>query len=94
MFVCRGEGFGRLQFKWQRQNGNIPPSAVIDVNNGTLTIPVLSSSDRGNYRCIVCDDWNGTVYSEYVQLNVSEGKFQLHSSLVKHIFTGGSLGMV
>lgn len=74
MFVCRGVGFGRLHFNWQRQTGNIPPSAVIHTNNGTLIIPVLSSSDIGNYRCIVSDDWNGTVYSEYIQLNVSESK--------------------
>ena len=74
VFVCKGEGVGRLHFKWQRQSGNISPSAVVDVNTGILTIPDLSSSDKGNYRCIISDEWNGTVYSEYVQLNVAEGK--------------------
>ena len=74
MFVCRGEGYGRLQFKWQRQIGNISSSAVADVNNGTLIIPKVLLGDRGSYRCIVCDDWNGTVYSEYVQLDVSRSE--------------------
>lgn len=74
MFVCRGEGYGRLRFKWERQSGNIPSSALIDVNNGTLIIPMLSINDKGNYRCIVCDEWNGTVSSEYVQLNVTNSK--------------------
>ena len=74
MFVCKGEGFGRLHFKWQRQRGNISSSAVVDINNGMLTIPDLLSSDKGNYRCIICDEWNSTVYSEYIQLNVSESK--------------------
>lgn len=74
MFVCRGEGYGRLRFKWERQDGNISSSATIDTNNGTLVIPSLLISDKGNYRCIVCDEWNGTVYSEFVQLNVSESK--------------------
>ena len=74
LFVCRAESFGRLHFKWQKQNGNISPSAVIDENSGTLIITKLLSSDKGNYRCIVRDDWNGTVYSDYIQLNVSERK--------------------
>lgn len=74
LFVCRAEGFGSLNFKWQRQRGNIPLSAVVDMNNGTLIIPELSLNDSGNYRCIVSDDWNGTVYSKYLQLNISDSK--------------------
>ena len=73
VFVCKGEGFGRLHFKWQRQSGNMSSSAVVDMDTGILIISQLSSSDKGNYRCIINDERNSTVYSEYLQLNVSEG---------------------
>lgn len=80
VFVCKGEGFGRLHFKWQRESGNISSSAVADMDTGILTIPELSSSDKGNYRCVISDEWNSTVYSEYIQLNVSEGGSTMHLS--------------
>ena len=74
VFICRGEGYGRLYFSWERQSGNISTSALVDVNDGTLIIPELLLSNKGHYRCIVRDEWNGTVYSEFLQLNVSESK--------------------
>ena len=73
VLVCNGEGYGKLYFEWERQNGNISLSALVDINSGTLVIPDLSSVDTGNYRCIVHDEFNGTVYSEYVRLNLSVG---------------------
>ena len=85
VFVCKGEGFGRLHFKWQRQSENISTSAVMDMDTGILTMPELSSSDEGNYRCVISDEQNATVYSEYIRLNVSEGGSITHLSGA-HIF--------
>jgi len=71
--MCRGQGYGSLQYKWQRQVGNV--SIMMESTNiGTLVIPDLSPANGGNYRCIVDDNWNGTSYSNYLQLNVEESE--------------------
>jgi len=67
--TCRGQGYGSLQYKWQQQVGNV--SIMMESTNiGTLVIPDLSPTNGGYYRCIVDDNWNGTSYSNYLQLNV------------------------
>jgi len=61
---------GEASYKWERQSGSIPSSAI-GVNSNTLTIINLQPKDAGNYRCVAICTFNGDSYSEYASLTIT-----------------------
>ena len=59
---------GALSYSWERQNENIPSSAIGD-NTSTLTLVNLQLKDAGKYRCLATND-SGTTMSDYATITI------------------------
>lgn len=57
-----------LSFKWERQNGIIPPDAK-GSNSGKLIIENLSPTHSGKYRCVATNRY-GSTFSKYATITI------------------------
>ena len=63
------EADGASSYKWERQHGSIPSSAI-GVNTSNLTIVNLQLKDAGYYRCVAING-SGSTESEYAKLTLT-----------------------
>ena len=68
-FVCMA--YYASSYYWQRENGNIPSSAV-GINSNSLTLYNVLPPDSGCYQCVAENGYDKT-YSNYAKFAV-EGK--------------------
>jgi len=59
-FTCRAFSFGSINYKWERDNKEIPSKAITDICSTTLTISNSTQFDEGLYCCLATNDC-GTV---------------------------------
>ena len=77
-FVCMA--YYALSYYWQRENGNIPPSAV-GINSNSLTLHNILPPDSGYYQCVAVND-HFESHSNYAKFTV-EGKSKHTNHLAK-----------
>ena len=58
-----------FKYQWKRNDTSFPDK-VSNINESMLIIPNVSESDAGQYYCIVTNEWDRSVDSEYVTLTV------------------------
>ena len=75
-FVCMA--YYASSYYWQRENDNIPPSAVGN-NSNSLTLHNVLPSDSGCYQCVAVNE-HGKTHSNYAKFTV-EGKVKVYKSL-------------
>ena len=68
-FVCMA--YYASSYYWQRENDNIPPSAV-GINSSSLTLHNILPPDSGCYQCVAVNK-HGKTHSNYAKFTV-EGK--------------------
>ena len=61
---------GIFTYQWMKRGRNSLPDEVLEVNGTVLTIPNVLESDNGFYYCIVTNEWNRSVESNNVTLDV------------------------
>ena len=57
-------------YQWRKQGSDNFPDKVSNVNEEVLIIPDVLISDKGQYYCIVTNEWSRSVQSNDVTLNV------------------------
>jgi len=60
----------RLTYRWHRDRQNLPNGRSFGINSATLLIKSVAKADEGNYYCIVTNEWNNSVTSNYGALEV------------------------
>jgi len=68
------EANGATSYRWERQRGRIPSSAI-GLNTNTLTFINPKPENAGNYRCVAINA-SGISYSKYAALTVN-GKMHI-----------------
>ena len=90
-FVCMA--YHASSYYWQRENDNIPSSAV-GINSNSLTLHNILPPDSGCYQCVAENEY-GETYSNYAKFTV-EGKLKhinlLHRQMVSLFKSSSSCG--
>ena len=61
----------RLTYTWMKGDGNPLSNRGYVIVNGTLTVPIVSRSDNGSFRCLVSNP-AGNVTSQSADLTLSK----------------------
>ena len=67
-FICNVTGYN-VSYQWIIESGSFP-SKVTDINNNTLVIPDVRSTDNNTYTCVASNE-GGNVTSKAVKLIVT-----------------------
>ena len=59
-----------FKYQWRKRDSNGFSDKVSGINESMLTIPDVAESDEGQYYCIVTNEWDRSVESDYVNLTV------------------------
>ena len=59
-----------FMYQWRKRDSNGLSNTVPGANGAVLIIPSVSVSDRGQYYCIVTNEWGRSVESDNVSLAV------------------------
>ena len=59
-----------FRYQWMKRGSNNLPDKVLGVNEAVLTIPNVTESDEGLYYCVVTNEWDRNVESNYVIFTV------------------------
>ena len=65
---CNGDGYQVTSYTWTIGSGSFP-NKVTGINNSTLVIPNVRSSDANNYTCVVSNEGGNS--NKTVQLTVT-----------------------
>ena len=57
-------------YQWMKRGSNSLPDEELEVNGTVLTIPNVLESDNGFYYCIVTNEWNRSIESNNVTLDI------------------------
>jgi len=69
--IANGINKGNFVYHWKKKGSKNLPNKLSGVNETILTIPDVIKSDEGQYYCIVTNQWNRSVKSYDVTLDVS-----------------------
>ena len=69
--TASGINVNNFEYQWKKRGSrNLPTgSKVISVNGAVLIIPNLTESDKGQYYCIVTNEWGRSLKSNYLTVN-------------------------
>ena len=56
IFNCEAFSFGKVKYKWQREQGSLPDKTITDTCSSTLTIPNSTQFDEGHYCCVATNE--------------------------------------
>ena len=68
--TASGINVNNYEYQWKKRGSTSLPSKVIGVNGAVLIIPKLTESDKGQYYCIVTNEWGRSLKSNYLTLTV------------------------
>ena len=57
-----------FMYQWRKRDSNSFPDKVSGVNGEVLTIPNVLEFDKGQYYCIITNEWGTSVESDNVTL--------------------------
>ena len=59
-----------FMYQWKKRDSDNLPSKVSGVNGMVLVVPSVAEADEGQYYCIVTNEWDRSVRSNYVTLSI------------------------
>ena len=65
-----GINMNNFSYQWKKRGSDNLPNKVSGADGTVLTIPNLLDSDKGQYYCIVTNEWNRSIKSNDVSLTV------------------------
>jgi len=73
-FIATASGIStdetKFIYQWRKRGSKSLPDKVLGSNGTVLTIPNVVESDGGQYYCTVTNEWNRSIESSNVTLNV------------------------